>query len=88
MSQNRSNRFGETALLVFICRLTFKTPAKMELLIAILIALGSLTSADGYTSDYELNYQSDIEKAKYIMDNGDYTTSKDGGVVIDQDIDG
>ncbi len=58
----------------------------MELLIAILIALGSLTSPDGFTTDYELQYQSDIERAKYIMDNGDYTTNKDGGVVVDEDI--
>jgi hypothetical protein len=61
---------------------------KMELLIAILIAMGSLLSPDDFTKEYELQYQSDIEKANYIMDSGSYTTTKDGGVVIDQDIDG
>ena len=60
----------------------------MELLIAILIALGSLLSADDYTKEYELMYQSDIEKAQYIIDSGSYTTTKDGGVVIDENIDG
>jgi hypothetical protein len=60
----------------------------MELLIAILIALGSLMSPDEFTKEYELQYQSDIEKATYLMESGEYTITADGGVVIDENIDG
>ena len=60
----------------------------MELLIAILIALGSLTNPDSFTREYELQHQQEIEKAQYIIDNEQYTRSSDGGVVVNQEIDG
>ena len=55
----------------------------MELLIAVLIALGSITSSADFT---DAN-QADIQKAEYIINNGNYD-QRDGGVIIEPDIDG
>ena len=58
----------------------------MELLIAILIALGSITSSEDFTQEYQMQNSAEIEEARIIMESGDY--SKTGGVVVNQDIDG
>jgi hypothetical protein len=56
----------------------------MELIVAILIALGALTSDKDFTDEYLKSHQSEIEKAKTIIDGGKYTINeKDGGVIID-----
>lgn len=60
----------------------------MELLIAILIALGSLSSPDSFTKEYELQHQQEIERAQYIIDSDQYTRTSTGGVVVNQEIDG
>lgn len=53
----------------------------MELIVAILIALGSLTSEKDFTKEYESSHQGQISKAKSIIDQGQYK-EKDGGVII------
>ena len=60
----------------------------MELLIAILIALGSLTSPEAYTKEYEIHNQQDIERAEYIIESEQYTKTSTGGVIVNQDIEG
>lgn len=60
----------------------------MELLIAILIALGSLSSPESFTTEYQLQHQEDIEKATYIIESEEYTRNSTGGVIIDNEIDG
>ena len=60
----------------------------MELLIAILIAMGSLTSSASFTTEYQMQNQAEIEKARIIMESDSYTNTSTGGVVINEDIDG
>lgn len=56
----------------------------MELIVAILIALGSLTSEADFTDEYINNNDQAISTAQSIIDNGQYRTNNaDGGVVID-----
>jgi hypothetical protein len=57
----------------------------MELLVAILIALGSLTSDRDYTPDYRNSHQTEVSRAQTIIDNGQYRI-EDGGVTVDTGI--
>lgn len=54
----------------------------MELIVAILIALGALTSQKDFTDDYIKSHEAEISKAKTIIDQGQYS-QKSGGVTID-----
>ena len=54
----------------------------MELIVAILIALGSMTQSTVFNDEYVNRHQEEISKVKTIIDNGQYRT-KDGGVIID-----
>jgi hypothetical protein len=58
----------------------------MDLIIAILIALGLLASPDLYDERYEMENRESIERAQTIVDNGWYKEI-DGGIVVDEDID-
>jgi len=56
----------------------------MELLIAILIALGSFTTSDGYTDDWAAKNQETVDKAQQIIESGAYHyDDSTGGVVVD-----
>ncbi len=58
----------------------------MELIVAILLALGSLTSPEEFNSDWEAQNPEAIEQAQQIIDNDAYKyddESEDGGVIID-----
>lgn len=56
----------------------------MELIVAILIALGALTSPDLYTDAYRAENYESVERAQYIINNSLYQESADGGVIIDE----
>jgi hypothetical protein len=59
----------------------------MELLIAILIALGALTSPDRYTETYIRENQDKISKAQTIIDDSKYHYDAElGGVIIDDEV--
>lgn len=58
----------------------------MEIIIAILIALGALTSPDLYNDQYLEENTESIERAQYIIDNSFYERTADGGVIIDEGI--
>ena len=56
----------------------------MELLVAILLALGSLTSPDTYTSDWEADNQDAVNQAQQIIDTDSYYyDERTGGVIVD-----
>ncbi len=56
----------------------------MELLVAILIAIGSLTSPADYNDEFIDRNQDQIEKAQNIIDTGRYRIDeRDGGVIVD-----
>ena len=56
----------------------------MELLVAILIALGALTTDRDINSDYIASHQKEVSKAQSIIDNGQYKIDQNtGGVVIE-----
>ena len=52
----------------------------MELLVKILIALGSLTTGNLTTDNLD---DASVEKAQSVIDNNQYHLNDDGGVVID-----
>lgn len=54
----------------------------MELIVAILIALGSLASKSDFNEEFVKSHNPEVQKAQSIIDNGQYKT-KDGGVIID-----
>ena len=55
----------------------------IELLVAILIALGSLTSHDQYTEDFARTNQAEVSKAQNILDTGAYhIDERTGGVIV------
>ena len=58
----------------------------MELIIAILMSLGSLLSPDQYDAAYINNKQSDISKAQSIIANNQYKYNSSGIVIIDDDV--
>ena len=58
----------------------------MELLIAILMALGTLVSPDQYNADYISGNQAEIAKAQAIIANNQYTKNAAGIVIIDDDV--
>lgn len=57
----------------------------MELLVAILIAIGSLTRGEQFTEEFAQSNADAVAKAQQIISDGKYsaTFSADGGVVID-----
>lgn len=55
----------------------------MELIVAILMALGFLTSPDLYNDEYRATRQAEIDRANYVIDNNYYREEeRDGGVII------
>jgi hypothetical protein len=59
----------------------------MELLIAILIALGALISPDRYTETYIRENQDKISRAQTIIDDNKYHFDEQcGGVIIDDEV--
>jgi hypothetical protein len=56
----------------------------MELLIAILIALGSLTSPADFTEDFRRDNADAVKRATHIYETGSYTIERTetGGVVV------
>ena len=59
----------------------------MELLVAILIFLGYLTSPDAYTETYRLEKESEVSRAQYIIDNNYYRTDDGGGIISIEETD-
>ena len=58
----------------------------MELIVAILLALGSLTSPEEFTPDWEAENPAAMQEAQQVIDNDAYRydeESEDGGVVVD-----
>ncbi len=56
----------------------------MELIVAILISLGSLTTDRDYNDAYVQSHQEEISKARTIIDNGQYRIEEQtGGVTVD-----
>jgi|GEM_PF-2382423 len=56
----------------------------MDLLMAILIALGSLTSRADFNDEYIRTHEVEVAKARTIIDNGQYTIREnDGGVIVE-----
>ena len=59
----------------------------MELIVAILISLGALTSDRDFNDEYINRHQIEISKAKTIIDNGQYrVNASTGGVTVDPGI--
>lgn len=54
----------------------------MELLIKVLIALGSLSSPTEFTDQYKSDNQSEVIEAQSLIDQG-RVRETDGGVIID-----
>lgn len=54
----------------------------LDLLIAILIALGCNVATDWSQEEIEANYSSEYQKAKEIYETNSYRTGDGGGVVI------
>ncbi|MBA3286047.1 MAG: hypothetical protein ACR2GN_03735 [Bacteroidia bacterium] len=52
----------------------------MELIVAILMALGFLCSPDLYTDEYQATRLDEMDRASYIIENELYR-SDDGGVI-------
>ncbi|HKR05172.1 MAG TPA: hypothetical protein VJY62_11115 [Bacteroidia bacterium] len=57
----------------------------IELLVAILIALGSLTNRTDFNDEYKTSHQNEISRAQSIIDSGQYRI-EDGGVTVDPHI--
>ena len=56
----------------------------IELLVAILMSMGSLTTSGDFNGEYIDTHQAEISKAQSIIDNGQYRTNEDtGGVTVD-----
>ncbi len=55
----------------------------LDLLIAILIALGCTVATDWTQEEIEAVYSSEYHKAREIYESGSYRTSEGGGIVID-----
>ncbi|MEP7171767.1 MAG: hypothetical protein ABI855_20505, partial [Bacteroidota bacterium] len=56
----------------------------MELIVAILIALGALTSDRDFNDEYVNTHQTEISKAKTIIDHSQYkVNTSTGGVIVD-----
>jgi hypothetical protein len=54
----------------------------MELLVAILMTLGSLTNRADFNDDYKNTHQTEVSRAQTIIDNGQYRIVE-GGVTVD-----
>lgn len=54
----------------------------MELIIAILIALGSITTPDGLTPEFKESNPEAVEKATRIYETGSYRVETGGVVVV------
>ena len=57
----------------------------MELIVAILISLGALTTPGDFNDEYISRHETEISKVKVIIDNGQYRET-DGGVIVDPGI--
>jgi hypothetical protein len=57
----------------------------IELLITILITMGSLTNRADFNDEYENSHQTEISRAQSVIDNGQYRI-EDGGVTVDPHI--
>ena len=57
----------------------------MNIIILILIAMGSLASPGQYTAEYKSTHQAEIAQAYAIYDNH-YYVEADGGVIIDDSV--
>jgi len=56
----------------------------MELIVAILMSLGALTTSGDLNTDYLNGNSDEISRAQEIIDNGQYRINEDtGGVIID-----
>ncbi|MEO5571424.1 MAG: hypothetical protein ABIT08_05105 [Bacteroidia bacterium] len=56
----------------------------MELIVAILLSLGALTTDSDFNDDYQHHHSIEISKVKTIIDNGQYRIDEStGGVVVD-----
>ena len=56
----------------------------IELLVAILIAIGSLTSGTEFTTEYKETHQAEVARAQQIIDGGYYhIDERTGGVTVD-----
>jgi len=56
----------------------------MELLVAILMSLGALTTSGDLNTDYLNGNSDEISRAQEIIDSGQYRINEDtGGVIID-----
>ena len=56
----------------------------MELIVAILISLGALTSQKDFNDDFTQSHGAEISKVQSIIDNGQYKIDeKTGGVTVD-----
>ena len=58
----------------------------MDLLIAILMALGALVSPDKYNEAYVQEHTVEVERARTIIQNDQYHYDQWGGVVIDDEV--
>ena len=56
----------------------------MELIVAILLSLGALTTEADFNDDYLNNHDAEISRVQTIIDNGQYRINEaDGGVVVE-----
>ncbi|MEP7168998.1 MAG: hypothetical protein ABI855_06460 [Bacteroidota bacterium] len=56
----------------------------MELIVAILIALGALTNSADFNAEYKVRHEAEVSKAQSIIDNGQYRIDeRTGGVITD-----
>jgi hypothetical protein len=55
----------------------------MELLVAILMSIGSLTTTGDFNDEYKRSHQAEISKAQSIIDSGQFVKDDTGGVTVD-----
>ena len=56
----------------------------MELIVAILMSLGALTTSGDFNTDYQKSHHAEISKAQVIIDSGQYRIDQTtGGVVVE-----
>lgn len=59
----------------------------MELLVAILLAIGSLTSQAEFNDEYKNTHQAEISQAQSIIDGQHYSIDeRTGGVIVDDGV--
>lgn len=58
----------------------------MELIVAVLMALGFLSSPDLYNDEYRSTKEAEIGRANYVIENEYYRWDDGGGTVVITDI--